>query len=397
MAPEQRRQSGFVSLLAGDVRQGGMTRRRLRMAERVLITGGAGFIGRRLTDTLLDAGKEVRILDAMVGQVHSRPAPVRSEVELRIGDVRDPEAVAAALDGVDKIVHLAAEVGVGQSMYDVTRYVAANDLGTAVLMEAAIKRPISRIVVASSMSIYGEGLYRTADGAVVETAVRSGQPGAAAWEILDDSGRPLLPQPTPEWKRPSLASVYALTKYVQERMTLTLAAAYGIDAVALRLFNVFGPGQALDNPYTGVLAIFAARILNGRPPMIFEDGRQRRDFVHVDDVARAFLLALERPGVSGGVFNVGSGRDVTVEEVAHHLAAAMGRSDIEPDVTGKARAGDIRHCFADVTAARELLGFEAAMRFPDGLDTLTAWLEGQSATDRTSDAQKELEVRGLVA
>jgi dTDP-L-rhamnose 4-epimerase len=303
--------------------------------------------------------------------------------------------VGRALDGVDKIVHLAAEVGVGQSMYDVTRYVGANDLGTAVLLEQAIKRPIARIVVASSMSIYGEGLYRTASGAVVQDAER--RPGAKGWDICDAEGRPLQPLPTPEWKRPALASVYALTKYVQERMTLTLAAAYGIESVALRLFNVFGPGQALDNPYTGVLAIFAARLLNGRSPVIFEDGQQRRDFVHVDDVARAFVLALDRPGISGGVFNVGSGRDVSIADVAIEIARAMGRPDIPPEISGKARAGDIRNCFADVTAAREQLGFEAKVIFPDGLDRLAAWLEGQSASDRTHDANRELEVRGLVA
>lgn len=364
------------------------------MTERVLITGGAGFIGRRVTDALLEAGREVRVLDALIGQVHSRPVALSPEVELMVGDVQDPEAVARALDGVDAIVHLAAEVGVGQSMYDVTRYVGANDLGTAVLMEQAVKRPIRRIVVASSMSVYGEGLYRAADGRLVEDAER--RPGGG-WDILDAEGRPLAPVPTPEWKRPSLASVYALTKYVQERLTLTLAAAYGIEAVALRLFNVFGPGQALDNPYTGVLAIFASRILNGRPPMVFEDGRQRRDFVHVDDVARAFALALDRPGVAGSVFNVGSGRDVSIAEVGAEIARAMGRPDLEPEITGKARAGDIRNCFADVSAARERMGFEARTVFPDGLDRLAAWLEGRTAADRTADAQRELEMRGLVA
>ncbi len=365
------------------------------MAERVLITGGAGFIGRRLTDELAGAGYRVRVLDALVGQVHSRPVDLGPDVEFVAGDVRDPSAVTRALDGVDSIVHLAAEVGVGQSMYDVARYVAANDLGTAVLMEEAVKRPIRRIAVASSMSIYGEGLYRDADGAVVETAGRGGT--GDGFEVLDDAGRPLQPLPTPEWKRPTLASVYALTKYVQERMTLTLAAAYGIEAVALRLFNVYGPGQALENPYTGVLAIFASRILNGRPPMIFEDGLQRRDFVHVDDVARAFRLALERPGVAGGVFNVGSGRDVTVAEVAREIAAAMGRPDLEPEIAGKARAGDIRHCFADLSAARAGLGYAPTRVFPEGLDQLAAWVRAQTATDRTRDAQRELETRGLVA
>lgn len=365
------------------------------MAERVLITGGAGFIGRALTDALIAEGKEVRVLDALIGQVHSRPVPLRSDVEVMVGEVGDAALVGRALDGVDKVVHLAAEVGVGQSMYDVARYVGANDLGTAVLMEQAIKRGVRRVVVASSMSIYGEGLYRDAEGRLVEDAVRTGR--SSGFEIADAEGRPLTPVPTPEWKRPTLASVYALTKYVQERLVLTLTAAYGMEGVALRLFNVFGPGQSLDNPYTGVLAIFAARLLNGRSPSIFEDGLQRRDFVHVEDVARAFVLALDRPGIAGRVFNVGSGRDVSITEVATAIAEAMGRPDIAPEITGKARIGDIRHCFADVTAAREDLGFTARTVFPDGLDRLAGWLEGRTALDRTQDARAELESRGLVA
>ena len=272
-----------------------------------------------------------------------------------------------SLSGVDKVVHLAAEVGVGQSMYAVDRYVSVNDHGTAVLFQQLIDRPVKRVVVASSMSIYGEGLYRTADGALVEDAVRQPRTGAdAPWDPLDDRGRPLIPVPTPEWKRPALASVYAITKHVQERLTLCLAPAYGMEGVALRLWNVYGPGQALSNPYTGVLAIFASRIHNRQAPMIFEDGKQRRDFVHVEDVARAFLLALDHPRAAGEVYNIASGEDRSVEEVAALLAEAMGRPGLAPEITGKARAGDIRHCIPDLAKAREELGLGRAARLRAG-------------------------------
>ncbi len=203
--------------------------------------------------------------------------------------------------------------------------------------------------------------------------------------------------PTPEWKRPSLASVYALTKYAQERLTLMLAPAYGMDGAALRLFNVYGPGQALSNPYTGVLAIFASRLLNGEPPLVFEDGEQRRDFVHVEDVARAFLLALEHPEASGRVFNIASGQDRSILDVARQLADCMGRADLAPRVLGKARAGDIRHCFADIGLAERTLGFRPRRDFAAGVAELAEWLAAQPAEDKVAQACRELEARGLVA
>ncbi|MBC6983225.1 SDR family NAD(P)-dependent oxidoreductase [Caulobacter sp. 17J80-11] len=368
------------------------------MAETILITGGAGFIGRRVARLLLERGDRVRVLDSLVEQVHGgveRPAELPAEVDLHVGDVRDENAVVAALRGVDAVIHLAAEVGVGQSMYEVDRYVSGNDYGTAVLLQQLIQKPVRRIVTASSMSIYGEGLYRTADGAVLETVDRR-RPGPGAWEPLDADGRPLQPLPTPEWKRPDLVSVYALGKYVQERLTLTLAPAYGMEGVALRLFNVYGPGQALSNPYTGVLAIFAGRLLNKQRPLVFEDGGQRRDFVYVDDVARAFVTALDHPDAPGNVFNIGAGNSVSVAEVGERLARAMGL-DIQPEITGQARAGDIRHCFSDASRAREVLGFTARRDFDEGLVELVEWVARQSAEDRVQDARRELQARGLVA
>ncbi len=371
------------------------------MSELIVVTGGAGFIGRHLARELLARGRRVRVLDALIPQVHpgrEKPDDLPAEVEFIAGDVRDGDAVARALQGADAVVHLAAEVGVGQSMYEVARYTATNELGTAVLMEQLIDNPVKRIVTASSMSIYGEGLYRDASGALVEDAARGAlRDGQRSWDPVDMQGRPLSPVATPEWKQPALASVYALNKYVQERMTHIMAAPYGIESTCLRLFNVYGPGQALSNPYTGVLAIFAARLLNGQPPMIFEDGEQRRDFVHVSDVARAFADALEHPAAPGGTFNIGSGQDRSVREVARALGEAMGRNNLEPEIVGKARTGDIRHCYCDTSLAREALGFEARQDFGEGLAELAGWLAGQTAEDRAASAREELEARGLVA
>lgn len=369
------------------------------MAETILITGGAGFIGRYVSRALLDRGDRVIILDSLIEQVHggkAEPDGLDPRAELIVGDVREDAVVRAALKGVDKVVHLAAEVGVGQSMYAVDRYVSVNDLGTAVLFQELIAKPAKRVVVASSMSIYGEGLYRTTDGELVEDAIR--QPNAGApWDPPDAKGRPMIPVPTPESKRPTLASVYAITKHVQERLTLTLAPYYGMEGVALRLWNAYGPGQALSNPYTGVLAIFASRIHNGNRPVIFEDGQQRRDFVHVEDVAQAFLLALDRPEAAGQVYNIGSGVDRTVEEVAELLAGAMGRPDLTPEIAGKARAGDIRHNIPDITKAKTELGYTPQKDFAEGLRELAEWVAQQEAQDRVSEARRELEARGLVA
>lgn len=370
------------------------------MAGKVLITGGAGFIGRHVAKALLDSGRDVVALDALIEQVHiggydDAAAGFPRGAELIRGDVRDEAVVRRSLAGVDRVIHLAAEVGVGQSMYAIERYVSANDVGTAVLFQALARSNVSRVVVASSMSIYGEGLYRDAAGRVHDAVERGTT--AHGWDPVDAEGAPLIPLPTPETKSPSLASVYALTKYVQERMTLMLAQAYGIEGVALRLFNVFGPGQALSNPYTGVLAIFASRLMNGRRPLVFEDGLQRRDFVHVEDVASAFVAAVEHPAAANGVFNIGSGRNWTVLDVARLLAEAMGRPHLGPELIGKARTGDIRHCFADISLAESTIGYRPRHRLEDSLRELTDWLNTQSAVDRVSEARAELETRGLVS
>ncbi|HEU4564906.1 MAG TPA: NAD-dependent epimerase/dehydratase family protein, partial [Gemmatimonadaceae bacterium] len=311
-------------------------------------------------------------------------------------DVRDPEAVRRALRGIDAVYHLAAAVGVGQSMYEIAHYTDVNNMGTAVLLEALVERPVERLVVASSMSLYGEGLYRTARGATTAGSERGiEQLRAGEWEVTDTHGEPLTPVPTPETKPPALASVYALSKYDQERMCLMVGRAYGIPTVALRFFNVYGPRQALSNPYTGVLAIFAARLLNDRQPRIFEDGYQQRDFVSVHDIAQACRLALTVPAAAGEVFNVGSGRHFTIREIAARVAAALGKEGIEPEITGEYRVGDIRHCFADISRARTMLGYEPRVELEDGLVELARWLESQVVVDRVAEASAELAARGL--
>jgi dTDP-L-rhamnose 4-epimerase len=370
------------------------------MGEKILITGGAGFIGRHLAQRLLERGHEVRILDSLIEQVHTDGEPPEiagGEVEMMIGDIRDEQAVRRAVAGVDSVIHLAAEVGVGQSMYAIERYTSVNEYGTAVLFQQLIDRPVRRVVVASSMSIYGEGLYRTADGELVEDVVRGPRNPDGSWDPKDEHGRPLIPVPTPETKAPALKSVYAINKFVQERLTLTLTAQYGMQGVALRLWNIYGPGQALSNPYTGVLAIFASRIANGQPPLVFEDGEQRRDFVHVSDVTNAFVLALESPDAVGETFNIGSGIDRSVCDVALLQAQSMGRPDIRPLITQQMRAGDIRHNIPDLTKARERLGYQARRDFSEGLEELAEWVARQEARDNVAQARRELEARGLVA
>jgi dTDP-L-rhamnose 4-epimerase len=366
---------------------------------RILITGGAGFIGSHLADHLISRGHHVRALDVLAAQVHgresSRPAYLHPDVELLLGDVRDARAVRRALDGIDAVYHFAAAVGVGQSMYEIEHYTSTNNLGTAVLLQEIARRPVQRLIVASSMSLYGEGLYADSRGEITDAGERSlEQLRAGDWELRDAAGEPLAPLPTPESKPPSLSSVYALSKYDQERLCLMIGRAYAIPTVALRFFNVFGTRQALSNPYTGVLAIFASRLLNGNAPLIFEDGLQRRDFVSVYDVVQACRLALDVPAAAGHAFNVGSGRAYTVRDVAGMMQLALGKS-VAPDICGKYRVGDIRHCFADITLAREVLGYDPRVPLEDGLSELVAWLREQRADDRVADASRELAARGL--
>ena len=369
------------------------------MARTVLITGGAGFIGAHLAGRLLADGDRVRALDVLLPQVHGgedRPPYLSPEVELVVGDVRNPDHVRKALVGVDAVVHLAARVGVGQSMYEIVDYTDVNGVGTAVLLEAILERPVERLVVASSMSIYGEGQYVGPDGSPQVALDRTReQLEAGRWEPCGPDGDVLRPVPTAETKAAALSSVYALSKLDQERLCLMFGAAYHVPTVALRFFNVYGPYQSLSNPYTGVLAIFASRLLNDRPPLIFEDGEQRRDFVSVHDVAQACSAALESDRAAGLALNVGSGRSLSVNEIASRLSTILGRDAIAGEVTGRYRVGDIRHCFADISVAEQVLGYTPQIDLDRGMTELAEWLEGQVAVDRVDDATAELVARGL--
>jgi dTDP-L-rhamnose 4-epimerase len=369
-------------------------------SQQVLITGGAGFIGSHLSNELLEHGYRVRVLDSLIPQVHGqkqRPDYLSREVELIVGDVRNAASVRRALRGVDAVFHLASRVGVGQSMYEVAEYTSVRNLGTAVLLEQLIEHPVKRLIVASSMSIYGEGLYKRADGTHVHHTERSiEQLRAGSWEPRDRDGASLQPVPTPESKTPVLSSVYALSKFDQERMCLMIGRAYGIPTIALRFFNAYGPFQALSNPYTGVLAIFSARLLNGKSPLVNEDGKQMRDFVNVTDVARACRLALEHETVSDQVFNVASGIPISIADVAIRIARTIGKPNLAPEITNRYRAGDIRHCFGDISRAQSVLGYTPHVSFEKGLTILAAWLESQVTSDRVDQSRAELEIRGLM-
>ena len=367
---------------------------------RALVTGGAGFIGSHVVDRLVAEGFEVRILDVLDPQVHDgRPEYLRADAELVEGDVRDAELVARCLRDVDRVVHLAAAVGVGQSMYEIERYTSVNALGAAVLLERVleVRDRVEKLVVASSMSIYGEGLYRCpVEGIEVAPRPRpEEQLAGRRWEVAcPNCGADLEPLPTPETKPLQPTSVYAVGKRDHEELTLAVGRAYGIPATALRFFNVYGPRQALSNPYTGVAAIFSSRLLNGKPPVIFEDGRQSRDFIHVGDVAAAVRAALD-PGVGDDeALNVATGRSVGVVEIAATLARVLG-VEVEPEIRNEYRAGDIRHCFGDPSRAEERLRWSAHVQLEDGMRELGEWLATQTAVDRVDEATAALAERGL--
>lgn len=367
----------------------------------ILVTGGAGFIGSHLVDALVAEGHRVRVLDNLDPQVHGAnadwPAHRNPGAEYRRGDVRDRAAVAGALAGVEVVFHQAAAVGVGQSMYEIEAYVSANSLGAGVLLQEIVARrgEIGRLVVASSMSIYGEGAYVDADGNAASPSLRPDeQLEKHRWELVDARGRTLRPVGTPETKPLQPTSVYAVTKRDHEELFLAVGNAYRIPTVALRYFNVYGSRQALSNPYTGVAAIFSSRLLNGKPPLVTEDGLQTRDFVHVSDIVRANLLAMRCDAHGGRVCNVGTGRPTTIRRVAEVLAERLGVR-IAPEITERFRAGDIRHCCADPSQAKQTLGFEAKVRFEDGVDEVIAFAKSQKPVDKVESAQDELAKRGL--
>ncbi len=371
-------------------------------AKRVLITGGAGFVGSHTADALLAAGHDVRIFDNLASQVHNDgpPSYIPKHAEFILGDMRDMRQVEKAIRGVDVIFHLAAAVGVGQSMYQISDYTASNNLGTANLFQAILdthSQP-EKVIVASSMSIYGEGKYLCSECGDVAPSPRSlEQMREKQWEALCATcAQALSPVATSEDKPLQCTSIYALSKKDQEEMTLLFGRTYQIPVVALRYFNIYGTRQSLSNPYTGVAAIFASRLMNRKSPMIFEDGQQMRDFVSVHDIARANLLAMENSAADGRAVNIGSGQPVSIREVAGELQRALGL-DLPLEITGKYRAGDIRHCFADISLATQLLGYQPKTRLKEGIEELVVWLQSQQARDNVDEAMERLAAHGLVA
>jgi len=366
---------------------------------RVLVTGGAGFIGSHLVDALVREGHAVRVLDSFDPQVHGtqRPIYLNANAEYQDGDVRDRGALRTALKGVEVVFHEAAVVGVGQSMYEIEKYVSANSLGTAILLDVIVndRIPLKKLIVASSMSIYGEGQYACPACGPIAPALRpESQLKAHDWEMRCAAcGKTASPRPTSEIKPLIPTSIYAVTKRDQEELCLSVGRSYGIPTVALRYFNVYGPRQALSNPYTGVCAIFSARIKNRRRPLVFEDGGQTRDFIHVRDIVQANLLVMREARADGGVFNVGTGVPVSIARIGQ-LLAELYRVPVQPELIRKFRAGDIRHCYADISKLTAL-GFNPSIDLEHGLRELVEWGRDVRADDRVEQATKELESYGL--
>ncbi|QGJ68379.1 Nucleoside-diphosphate-sugar epimerase [Planctomycetales bacterium 10988] len=370
------------------------------MNQTVLITGGAGFIGSHLCQELLDHDYKVRALDNLLPEVHGTERSQESlnpEVEWFLGDIRDEDLVNQALNGVQIVCHLASVVGVGQSMINMSQFSKINTSGSASFCEILVRKPIERLVIASSNTIYGEGMYQHPllnSKVAVERNLTQLQ--EKKWELRTHEGTLLEPIATPEEKYPNPRNVYALTKYDQEQLALMLGAIYEIPTVALRFFNVYGPAATSKDPSGGVLRNFASQILTDRSPLIYEDGHQRRDFVHVRDIVRSCRLAIEAENLGDRVFNIGSGQGRSLLQVARQLANLLEKPEIEPEVTQRYRHGDIRHCFADIQKAKHYLGYQPSIEFQDGLKDWIDWFKQQDPVDIEFYLHQTLDERGLL-
>ncbi len=381
------------------------------MTKNILITGGAGFIGSRLALALRARGWAVTVLDNLSPQIHG-PQPRQSPLFRSIdGQVRfieacvtDRKALAAALEGQDAVVHYAAETGTGQSMYQIEHYARINVGGTSLLLDILANAPkdtpqtVKRVVVASSRSIYGEGKYLSKELGVVYPGHRaSADMSRGDFEVRHAGcSAPLQVVATDEDSAIHPSSVYGITKQVQEQLVMTVCPTLGIEGVALRYQNVYGPGQSLSNPYTGILSIFSNLIMGGKPINIFEDGLESRDFVYIDDVVDATVLALEASGAANEVFNVGAGRPVDVMTVARTLVRELGR-DVPIAVSGNFRVGDIRHNYASLDKASRLLGFVPKFDFEAGIARFAAWAKAQGAVQSDYEGSiAEMKNKGLL-
>lgn len=364
---------------------------------RVLVTGGAGFIGSYTVDMLIEKGYDVRILDNLEPQVHGnkKPSYLNPKAEFVNADITNSKTWKKCLEDIDMVVHLAALVSVGQSMYQPVRFLDVNTLGTAKLYETLLKnkrfrKNISRIVVASSKSIYGEGAYKCKIHGIVYPGLRPiEQLKRKDWEVhCPICGEYVKPIGITEEKPPQNLSVYALSKFDTERLALIFGNVFQIPTIALRYFNVYGPRQSLNNPYTGVVAIFMSRIKNNNPPIIYEDGNQLRDFVYVTDVAKANLMVLENEKFIIDVFNVGTGKPTSVLEISKMLIELYD-SKVEPYVTEQFRLGDNRHDFADISKIEKIIGWKPEVDLKKGLEELVEWSRGEEAIDKFKEAEEE--------
>lgn len=370
--------------------------------KKILITGGAGFIGSHLTDHLINEGNQVRIMDSLHPQIHpdsQLPPYLNKNAEFVKGDVTNREDWKKALEGVDGVVHFAAAVGVGQSMYEVERYVKVNSLGTSIFLDilANETHTVKKMLIAGSMTAIGEGIYRCKIcNSTLQPSIRKVKNlEKGLWEPLCPTCHSSLTAvPTDETALLKSPSIYAITKKNQEEQVLSIGKNYGIPAVSLRFFNVFGPRQSLSNPYTGVTAIFLSRVKNNQPPVINEDGLQSRDFVSVFDVVSACHLALTKDKANYEIFHVGSGIPTSILEVAH-MTIALTNSTVKPEITRKFRKSDVRHCFADTSKIQKVLGWKAQKTFEQGMKDLYDWAKDEEAEDKFEEAQQEMKKRGL--
>lgn len=369
---------------------------------KILVTGGAGFIGSHLVDALIEHGYGVRILDNLDPQIHpqrKKPEYLNKKAEFIKGDVTVKKDLAKALKNIDAVFHKAAAAGVGQSMYKISHYVKTNSLGTANLLDLLVntKNKIKKIIIAASMSSYGEGCYKCEKCGIVQPPLREpAQTRQKKWDLYCPKCKRILkPIPTPEDARQNPNSIYAISKKNQEEMIMTVCEAYGIPAVSLRYFNAYGSRQSLSNPYNGLVAIFLSRIKNNHQPIIYEDGLQTRDFVHIKDLVRANILALQKDEANFQTFNIGSGKPLKIKDVAL-ITAKICQKNITPQILYQARKKEMRHCYADIKKAKKILKWEPKIKFQAGLLDVIKWGESEKSVDLYDQAHKELQKRKLV-